>query len=221
MINSNIIKLQQSIAEELGADTRQVQLIAVSKNASIEQMQATINAGIYNFGESYIQEAIKKQKILNSEKIIWHFIGSIQSNKTEYLAQNFAWVHGVEREVIASLLSKYRPAHLPALQVCIQVNIDNDQAKSGVDRSEIKKLADYIYHLPNVHLRGLMCILKASVDPVQQELSFKKLRECLEELNHDNKYNLDTLSMGMSDDYKAALRAGSNMLRIGKLIFKE
>jgi PLP dependent protein len=224
LITSRIIQLQQSIAHELQQCNRtqdHVQIIAVSKHATAEQIQAAFNAGITNFGESYLQSALQKQIILQSQPLVWHFIGPIQSNKTAKIAQNFTWVHSLDREIIAEQLNKFRPSDLPPLQVCIQVNLDLEQTKSGVDVSEIANLAQYISRLPKLKLRGLMCIPKLSENIQQQEKTFHRLKKCLIKLNIDENYKLDTLSMGMSDDYLAALRSGSTMLRIGKLIFKE
>ena len=165
-----------------------------------------------------MQEALEKITALHDLPIEWHFIGPIQSNKTRPIAENFAWVHSVDRLKIAERLAGQRPAHLPPLQVCLQVNISGETSKSGVSPNEVRGLALAIAKLPNLKLRGLMAVPAPSDDVATQRLNFAQLREWRDQINQQG-LQLDTLSMGMSHDFAAAIAEGATMVRIGTAIF--
>ncbi|MFM2344384.1 MAG: hypothetical protein RLZZ210_994 [Pseudomonadota bacterium] len=209
------------IIEKVSAQPN-ITLIAVSKTFPIDAVLEAFNDGQLNFGENYVQEAIEKIKI-SPKKIIWHFIGSIQSNKTKDIAENFAWVHTVDRDKIAKRLSEQRPKHLNKLQICLQINVDNAQTKSGIianSIADIKNLVDYINTLENIELRGLMAIPDMLENNQANVDAFKKLHTLFEELkNYLPNHNIDTLCMGMSADFEKAIQYGSNMVRIGSAIF--
>ena len=196
-----------------------VALLAVSKKKSHHLIREAYNAGQRCFGESYAQEAVEKITQLNDlSDIQWHFIGPIQSNKSASIAENFSWVQSVDRLKIARRLNQQRPEHLPPLNVLIQVNIDNEENKSGCTLIELAELAECIDQSDKLVLRGLMAIPKKSENEQQQRLSFKKLYTCYHQLK--SQYStIDTLSMGMSGDVEAAIHEGSSMVRIGTDIF--
>jgi len=198
--------------------TDDVLLIAVSKTRSADECRHAYACGQTHFGENYLQEALDKISALSDLNITWHFIGPIQKNKTRPIAENFSWVHSVDREIIAQRLSQQRPAHLPALKVCIQINLDDEDSKSGIAPEQLPSLANTIGALPNIELAGLMAIPRVQTDFDSQYETFNQLRLLLSslkpKLNHCN-----TLSMGMSNDYQAAIAAGSTMVRIGTAIF--
>jgi len=187
-----------------------VTLIAVSKTKPATDLQQAIDAGQRHFGENYLQEALEKIETLKGQDLIWHFIGPIQSNKTKQIAQNFDWVHSVDRLKIAKRLNDQRPENLEKLNVLLQVNIDNEPTKSGVLIDEIDALVTHFENLPNISLRGFMCI----PNPNNAGQSFKKMAEILQK--HPN---LDTLSMGMSSDLELAIENGATFVRIGSDIF--
>lgn len=195
-----------------------VQLIAVSKTRSADECRLAFNCGQTHFGENYLQEALDKISALAELDIVWHFIGPIQKNKTRPIAENFDWVHSVDREIIAERLNQQRPSHLPPLKICIQINIDDEDSKSGIAPEQLPAFAEKILTLPNIEFAGLMAIPRAQADFDSQYETFKQLRLLLNslkpELGHSN-----TLSMGMSNDYQAAIAAGSTMVRIGTAIF--
>jgi hypothetical protein len=176
--------------------------------------------GQHTFGENYVKEALEKIAVLPMHGIEWHFIGPLQSNKTRAIAENFAWVHSVDRAKIAERLSAARPAHIAPLQICIQVNIGGEDTKSGVAPADAAALARVIAGLPRLKLRGLMAIPPPSSDFVQQRRHFAVLRELKEQLAHEGVV-LDTLSMGMSADLEAAVAEGATLVRIGTSIFGE
>ena len=176
--------------------------------------------GQHTFGENYVKEALEKIAALPNQGIEWHFIGPLQSNKTRAIAENFAWVHSVDRAKIAERLSAARPAHIAPLQTCIQVNIGGEDTKSGVAPADAAALARVIAGLPRLKLRGLMAIPPPSSDFVQQRRHFAVLRELKEQLAHEGVV-LDTLSMGMSADLEAAVAEGATLVRIGTSIFGE
>jgi pyridoxal phosphate enzyme (YggS family) len=176
--------------------------------------------GQHTFGENYVKEALEKIAALPNQGIEWHFIGPLQSNKTRAIAENFAWVHSVDRAKIAERLSAARPAHIAPLQICIQVNIGGEDTKSGVAPADAAALARAIAGLPRLKLRGLMAIPPPSSDFVQQRRHFAVLRELKEQLAHEGVV-LDTLSMGMSADLEAAVAEGATLVRIGTSIFGE
>ena len=195
-----------------------VRLIAVSKTRAAEEIRKLAKVGQIDFGENYVQEAVDKMTKLNDKDITWHFIGPIQKNKTKLIAQHFHWVQSIDRDVIAKRLNDQRPDHLPKLNVCIQVNIDDEESKSGIVLDEMLPLAQHIDGLPKLTLRGLMAIPKASNNYSAQRKTFNKMRDSLAQLQEQG-YDVDTLSMGMTNDYEAAIACGSTMVRIGTAIF--
>ena len=208
----------QSAAKQAGKDPKNVQLLAVSKTKSNEQIKAISQLGQKSFGENYAQEAIEKAQALANLNLEWHFIGPVQSNKTKGLAENMSWVQTVERAKIAQRLNEQRPVNLPPLNVCIQVNISNEAQKSGVAPSEVLELAKIIAELPNLRLRGLMAIAEDSEDSAVLAAQFTKMNELFLALQNEYQ-NIDTLSMGMSHDMELAIKHGSTMVRIGTAIF--
>jgi len=195
-----------------------VQLLAVSKAQSATSIREAAMAGQIAFGENYLQEAIEKQKELTDLALEWHFIGPIQSNKTPLIAQHFTWVHSIDRLKIAQRLNDARGTSLTPLQICIQLNVSEEASKGGVLVSEVASLANAINMMPNLKLRGLMAIPAPTSDKHQQMTQFKQVRECYDDLLTQG-FILDTLSMGMSDDYKAAIAQGATIVRIGSKIF--
>ncbi len=208
-------------AQESGRQPDAVRLLAVSKTFGPEAVREAVAAGQRAFGENYLQEGLDKIRALNdagAPPLEWHFIGPIQSNKTRPIAENFAWVHTVEREKIAARLSEQRPAGLPPLQICLQVNISGEASKSGVAPDEVAALAHQVAALPNLTLRGLMAIPEPAVAFEQQRAAFARLRALSEQLRADG-LALDTLSMGMSADMRAAIFEGATIVRVGSAIF--
>ena len=197
---------------------QKVSLLAVSKAQTSQSIREAYLAGQKMFGENYLQEALEKQAELCDLSIEWHYIGPIQSNKTLQIAQNFDWVHSVDRLKIAQRLNDARLENLPPLQVCIQVNIGNEATKSGVSTKELDQLATAIVKMPHLKLRGLMSIPEPSTDYNMQCKQFKQVRECYDSLIAKG-FALDTLSIGMSDDYPAAIMEGSTIVRIGSALF--
>lgn len=195
-----------------------VRLLAVSKTKSIDDIQEAVDSGQQEFGESYVQEAIEKITALKNNNLTWHFIGPIQKNKTKLIAQNFDWVHSVDRKIVADRLNDQRPSSLGPLQICIQINLDNEESKSGVKPSQVLELAKLMQNLPNINLRGLMTIPKVTKDVVQQRQQFAHLRKLLQNVNESG-LNLDTLSMGMSGDLESAIAEGATIVRVGTAIF--
>jgi pyridoxal phosphate enzyme (YggS family) len=205
-------------AAAAGRDPTQITIVAVSKAQPPAAIRAVHALGIADFGESYPQEALAKIGALAEESLTWHFIGRIQSNKTRVIAENFAWVHSVDRAQIARRLSAQRPFHGPPLNVCLQVKLADEPGKAGAAADELESLADEVAGLGRMRLRGLMCLPPASVDETQQRHWFARLRELFLALNKKG-HALDVLSMGMSGDYEAAVREGATHLRIGTAIF--
>ncbi|MEY3743409.1 MAG: hypothetical protein RLZZ541_464 [Pseudomonadota bacterium] len=195
-----------------------VNLLAVSKAQSAIAIREAYAAGQKLFGENYLQEALDKQSQLADLAIEWHFIGPIQSNKTQLIAQHFNWVHSIDRLKIAQRLNDARPETLAPLQVCIQVNISNEESKSGVTQQDLETLASAISKLPRLKLRGLMAIPEPSNDNNKQRIQFKQVRECYDDLLEKG-FTLDTLSIGMSDDYRIAIEEGATIVRIGSALF--
>ena len=221
VIENNLIAIKQSInlfEERYGRQSGSVQLLAASKGQPAEKILTAINAGQRAFGENYLQEALTKISAINDPSVDWHFIGSIQSNKTKKIAEHFSWVQSVADKNIAQRLNDQRPEHLPPLNICIEVNISAERAKSGVMADELLWLLDFCNTLPRIKLRGLMAIPAIQSDFDAQRKIFHKLLSLLHSLREQG-YNLDTLSMGMSDDYEAAIAEGSTMVRIGTAIF--
>ncbi len=217
--NLNVVRGQLHAAlTAAGRDTKGVTLLAVSKRKPASAVRALAEAGHRDFGENQLQEALAKQDELADLGLTWHFIGSIQSNKTRPIAEHFDWVHAVDRLKIAQRLNDQRPAGLPALNICLQVNIDDEASKSGVRPEELPALAHACAGLSNLRLRGLMCLPAIRDDEDEQRKPFAKLRELSEQLSRDG-LALDTLSMGMSGDYRAAIAEGATIVRIGTALF--
>lgn len=212
-IQANILRATESVNRK---DI--VQLLAVSKAQSAERLREAYLAGQTAFGENYVQEAINKQALLEDCNITWHFIGPIQSNKTALIAQHFSWVHSVDRLKIAQRLASARPSTLPPLNICIQVNSSNEVSKSGIQLQALTDLANEISNLPNLKLRGLMSIPAPTSDIAKQHLQFKIVKEAFTQLQQ-NGFAIDTLSIGMSDDYVAAIQEGATIVRLGSAIF--
>ncbi|MDT4849624.1 Pyridoxal phosphate homeostasis protein [compost metagenome] len=217
-IAENIAKVGARIREAAHASQRDnatIGLLAVSKTKPAEAVRQAHASGLRDFAENYLQEALEKQGELADLPLIWHFIGPIQSNKTRPIAENFAWVHSVDRLKVAERLSAQRPPHLPPLNICLQVNVSGEASKSGCSPQELPALAQAVTQLPNLKLRGLMTIPEPTDDQAAQHAAFARLRELQESLHLD----LDTLSMGMSHDLEAAIAEGATWVRIGTALF--
>ncbi|CNE82675.1 alanine racemase domain-containing protein [Yersinia nurmii] len=197
----------------------EITLLAVSKTKPVAAIEEAIAAGQHAFGENYVQEGVDKiHYFAGNPELEWHFIGPLQSNKSRLVAENFAWCHTVDRLKIAKRLSEQRPADMPALNVLIQVNISDEQSKSGIQLAELPDLAAGIHGLPNLKLRGLMAIPAPESDFQRQLAVFQQMNQAF--LTLKQRYpEIDTLSMGMTDDMAAAISAGSNLVRIGTAIF--
>ncbi|KJZ48745.1 YggS family pyridoxal phosphate-dependent enzyme [Pseudomonas fluorescens] len=217
-IADNIAQVSSRIhAAALAAkrDEDSVQLLAVSKTKPAEALREAYAAGLRDFGENYLQEALSKQLELADLPLIWHFIGPIQSNKTRAIAEHFAWVHSVDRLKIAQRLSEQRPADLPPLNICIQVNVSGEASKSGCTPADLPALANAISELPRIKLRGLMAIPEPTEDRAAQDAAFAAVQSLQASLN----LPLDTLSMGMSHDLESAIAMGATWVRIGTALF--
>ncbi len=208
----------QAACQAAGRAPDSVQLLAVSKTWGADAVRQAHAAGQTAFGENYIQEAVDKIAALHDLPLQWHCIGPIQSNKTRLVAEHFDWVHSVDRLKIAQRLSEQRPAHLPPLQVCIQVNVDGGETKSGVSPQDLPVLAQSVAALPRLQLRGLMTIPDPTETPAQMRAVHARARALFEALRLQG-LPLDTLSMGMSADMDAAIAEGSTMVRVGTAIF--
>ena len=205
-------------AKKLAQADQSVQLLAVSKAQAAAAIREAYAAGQRQFGENYLQEALDKQAQLSDLAILWHFIGPIQSNKTQSIAQHFDWVHSVDRLKIAQRLNDARVNISSPLQVCVQINISNEASKSGVLVADLQATVAAIAKLPHLQLRGLMAIPAPSQDLSVQRQQFKQVRQCYDNLLALG-YQLDTLSIGMSDDYAAAIEQGATIVRIGSALF--
>jgi len=203
-----------------GRPVAEVALLTVSKTWPAAAVREAAAAGQRAFGESYVQEAVPKLAALRDLALEWHFIGPLQGNKTKLVAENFAWVHSVERLKIAERLSAQRPAGLPPLNVCLQVNVSGEASKSGCAPDETPELARAVVQLPNLRLRGLMAIPEPSENSALARRRFASLRELRDSLNEAG-LALDTLSMGMSHDLEAAIMEGATIVRVGTAIFGE
>ena len=215
-IVDRIRKAEQKHGREPGS----VQLLAVSKTQPASAIQTAMEAGQIAFGESYLQEALEKIATIGQHPPQWHFIGPIQSNKTRNIAAHFDWVHTVDRIKIARRLDEQRPEELPPLNICLQVNISQEASKSGILLEQLPELAAEVSRLPRLRLRGLMTIPARSDTLEQQRVPFHSLRDAFESLKNKG-YQLDTLSMGMSDDMEAAIAEGATIVRIGTALFGE
>jgi pyridoxal phosphate enzyme (YggS family) len=223
--NETLLKRLQQVQQRLreaearfGREPGSVLLLPVSKTRPAEDIAQVAATGLRAFGESYLQEALDKIEALASQDLQWHFIGPIQSNKTRPIAENFHWVHSVDRLKIARRLHEHRPAHLPALNICLQINISGENSKSGLTPEELPPLLDDIKDLTRLKLRGLMAIPAKSDDFEEQRAAFHRMRLLYEDLNSRG-LGLDTLSMGMSNDLEAAVAEGSTLVRVGTDIF--
>jgi PLP dependent protein len=203
-----------------GRDPAAVTLVAVTKAQTAESIRLAATAGVTDFGENYLKEALPKIAELaeSAAPLRWHFIGAIQSNKTRPIAEHFDWVHSVDRLSVAKRLSEHRPYHAAPLNVCIQVALAPEPAKSGALPEETDELAQRIAELPRLKLRGLMCLPPPQPDIESQRVMFARLRHVLERLNSAG-LALDTLSMGMSQDFEAAIAEGATFVRIGTAVF--
>lgn len=217
-IAENIAKVRERIREAAQAsqrDSATIGLLAVSKTKPAAAIREAHAAGVRDFGENYLQEALGKQLELADLDLIWHFIGPIQSNKTKLIAEHFAWVHSVDRLKIAERLAAQRPAGLPPLNICLQVNVSGEASKSGCTPEQLPALAQAVTQLPQLRLRGLMTIPEPTDDPAEQHAAFARLRELRDRLDP----GLDSLSMGMSHDLEAAIGEGATWVRIGTALF--
>ena len=210
--------LIERAARLAGRSPQEVRLIAVSKGWPAECVAEAHACGQHAFGENQAQEGAAKIAQLRHLPLEWHFIGPVQSNKTRLISEHFQWVHSIERDRIAARLNDARPAHLPPLDVCIQVNVSGEASKHGVGLGQELELARLIASLPRLHLRGLMAIPEPATDLSLQRQRFALLREARERLAAEG-HALDTLSMGMSDDFEAAIREGATIVRVGTAIF--
>ena len=227
----NLIQVKERI--ELAAlaakrEPEEIELLAVSKTFPASAVEEAMHAGQSAFGENYVQEAVEKIEKLAKLRpwLIWHFIGPLQSNKTREVAQHFDWVHSVDRLKIAERLSTQRGEFpdLAPLQVCVQINVSEEESKSGVSLAEVEELCNAITSLPNLVLRGLMAIPAPNPDPSMQRQAFAAVKDCFRRIQSNHATELgyqffDTLSMGMSDDLEAAIAEGSTMVRVGTAIF--
>jgi pyridoxal phosphate enzyme (YggS family) len=199
-----------------------VGILAVSKTFPAESVLEAVAAGARAFGENYVQEGVDKalavRQVAGLPALEWHFIGPIQSNKTREVAEHFDWVHSIDRLKIAQRLSDQRPADLPPLQVCVQVNVSGEQSKSGVSLPEAAALVRAVAAMPNLKLRGLMAIPEPTDEPARQRAAFAMLRALRDEINSEG-LSLDTLSMGMSADLESAIAEGATLVRVGTAIF--
>ena len=205
-------------AASAGRNAQSVTLLAVGKAQPLELLAGAADCGITDFGESYLQEALAKVAALQERSLTWHFVGRIQANKTRPIAEHFDWVHAVDRLRVAERLSAQRPPRASPLNLCLQVNVAGEQSKAGVAAEELPALAAAVARLPQVRLRGLMCIPPEETDPARQRAWFAQLRALLEELNAAGG-RLDTLSMGMSGDFEAAILEGATIVRLGTVLF--
>lgn len=203
---------------EVGRRPESVLLLAVSKTFPVTSIRDAVAAGQRSFGENYVQEGVEKVTALSSLELDWHFIGPLQSNKTRAVAEHFSWVHAVDRLKIAQRLSAARPPSLPALNVCLQVNVSGELSKSGVAPEEVMELARATMVLPGLRLRGLMAIPEPTDDVALLGSRFAGLKALLQQLNTEG-LGLDTLSMGMSQDLETAIREGATIVRVGTAIF--
>jgi hypothetical protein len=205
-------------AASAGRSVSDITLLAVSKAQPAEAVRTACAAGLTDFGESYLNEALAKLEALEDLPLTWHFIGRLQANKTRPIAERFQWVHGVDRLHIAERLAQQRPVHAPALNICLQVNLAGESSKGGVSPAELPALAAAVAALARVRLRGLMCIPPPQSDPAGQRAWFAQLRRLRDGLNAAGAA-LDTLSMGMSSDFPTAILEGSTIVRVGTALF--
>jgi pyridoxal phosphate enzyme (YggS family) len=201
-----------------GRSAQSVTLLAIGKAQPLELLAAAADCGLTHFGESYLQEALIKIAALRGRALTWHFVGRVQANKTRPIAESFDWVHALDRLKIAERLAAQRPAHAPLLNVCLQVNVAGEASKGGVAPAELPALAAAVTRLPRLMLRGLMCVPPEEREPARQRAHFAALRAALQQLNARGA-RLDTLSMGMSGDFEAAILEGATIVRLGTALF--
>ena len=222
-VTENFRKIQDLLAEasaDAGRSADAVRLLAVSKSQPAAAVFEAVSAGQREFGENFVQEALSKIAEVKRDDLCWHFIGHLQSNKTRQVAENFQWVHTIDRLKIAQRLSRQRPYYAGDLNVCIQVMVDVEEGKSGVSPQDLPELASAVAELPRLKLRGLMCIPPFHEDFEAQRISFRRLRLLAEALSAAG-IKTDTLSMGMSADFAAAIHEGATIVRIGTALFGE
>ena len=205
-------------AGHAGRSAQSVTLLAVGKAQPVELLAAAADCGVTDFGESYLQEALAKIAALQGRALTWHFIGRLQANKTRPIAAAFSWVHGLDRVRVAERLAAQRPRETPPLNVCLEVNVAAEAGKGGVLPAELPVLAAGVARLPCLTLRGLMCIPPEETEPARQRAWFARLRGLRDDLNAAG-HSLDTLSMGMSADFEAAIEEGATIVRLGTVLF--
>ncbi|MEO8308752.1 MAG: YggS family pyridoxal phosphate-dependent enzyme [Pseudomonadota bacterium] len=205
-------------AEAAGRDVRSITLLAVTKGQSVQRLRSALALGLTAFGENYLPEALPKIEALRDAAPQWHFIGRLQANKTRPVAEHFSWVHSVDRLKVAERLSVQRAPELPPLNLCIQVSVSGEIGKGGVPPGEAVQLLRAVAALPRLRVRGLMCMLPFGADPARQRGDFMQVHDLLD-AGRAQGLQLDTLSMGMSDDLEQAVAAGSTLLRIGTALF--
>ena len=220
-VTENFRKIQDLLAKaatEAGRNPDEIRLLAIAKKKPVELVLEAASVGQRDFGENFVQEGLQKMEEAGRDDLIWHFVGHLQTNKTRPVAEKFHWVHTVDRLKIAERLSRQRPHYACDLNVCIQVNIDDEASKAGVSVADVPELAQAVYGLPGLKLRGLMCIpvmRKSLIEQRQPFARMKMLKDSLEESG----IGLDTLSMGMTADYVAAVQEGATLVRIGTALF--
>lgn len=220
-VTENFRKIQDLLAKaavDAGRDPGEIMLLAVSKKKPARLVLEAAALGQRHFGENFVQEGLKKIEATGRDDLIWHFIGHLQANKTRPVAEHFQWVHTIDRLKIAERLSRQRPHDAGDLDVCIQVNIDDEQSKGGVPAAEVPELAHAVAGLPSLRLRGLMCIPTIREGFEAQRQPFAGMRMLAERLRESG-INVDTLSMGMTADYRAAIHEGATIVRIGTALF--
>jgi pyridoxal phosphate enzyme (YggS family) len=205
-------------AVEAGREPDAVTLLAVSKKQPVSSILAAAAAGQHDFGENFVQEGLEKIALTKDRNLIWHYIGHLQTNKTRLVAENFDWVHTIDNLKTARRLNDQRPDALGPLNICLQVNVDGEDSKSGIAPEALPELAAAVSAMPSLSFRGLMCLPAVRTDLEAQREPFARLRKMAESLS-DNGYRMDTLSMGMSGDYKAAIMEGATIVRIGTALF--
>ncbi len=224
-IQQNVLRIQHRIeaaCQQAGRASNAVRLLAVSKTKSVAEISTAFEAGQNAFGENYVQEGVDKIQYFQAQglQLEWHFIGPLQSNKTRLVAEHFDWMQTLERAKIADRLNEQRPADKAPLNVLIQINISDEETKSGISPHEMLNLAKHIENLPHLRLRGLMAIPAPTENIAEQESAFKKMAALFEQLKQAFPAQpIDTLSMGMTDDMPSAIKCGSTMVRIGTAIF--
>ena len=220
-VTENFRKIQDLLAKaavEAGRNPEDIRLLAISKKKPVASILEAASAGQRDFGENFVQEGLRKMEEAGRDDLIWHFVGHLQANKTRPVAESFHWVHTVDRLKIAERLSRQRPHDAGDLNVCIQVNIDEEASKAGISAANVPQLAQAVSVLPRLRLRGLMCIPAVRRDIAEQRRPFAKMKMLIDSLQESG-ISLDTLSMGMTADYVAAVQEGATLVRIGTALF--